>query len=70
MSSSAIEAVSHGPLMPEQTAAHSRKWFEQVIHLALLACAFISILTTVGIVVVLVVEAAAVLPRSVDMASF
>ena len=44
--------------MPEQTAAHSRRWFEQVIHLALLACAFISILTTVGIVVVLVFEAA------------
>jgi phosphate transport system permease protein len=44
--------------MPEQATAHSRKWLEQVIHLALLACAFISILTTIGIVVVLVFEAA------------
>jgi len=58
VSSSAIEAVSHGPQMPEHTAAHSRRWFERVIHIALLACAFISILTTVGIVVVLVFEAA------------
>jgi phosphate transport system permease protein len=44
--------------MPEHTAAHSRRWFERVIHIALLACAFISILTTIGIVVVLVFEAA------------
>jgi phosphate transport system permease protein len=44
--------------MPERAAAHSSRWLEQLIHLALLACAFISILTTVGIVVVLVFEAA------------
>jgi phosphate transport system permease protein len=44
--------------MPERAAAHSRRWFEQLIHLALFTCALISILTTVGIVVVLVVEAA------------
>ena len=34
------------------------RWGERLIHAALLACAFVSILTTVGIVVVLVVEAA------------
>jgi phosphate transport system permease protein len=34
------------------------RWGERVIHAALLACAFVSILTTVGIVVVLLVEAA------------
>jgi phosphate transport system permease protein len=44
--------------MPERVAVHSRKWFERLIHLALLSCALVSILTTVGIVVVLVVEAA------------
>jgi phosphate transport system permease protein len=36
---------------------HRRRWFESVIHAFLLACAVISILTTVGIVVVLIVEA-------------
>jgi phosphate transport system permease protein len=41
-----------------QAAAHPRRWFERVIHVALLACATISILTTIGIVVVLVFEAA------------
>jgi phosphate transport system permease protein len=44
--------------MPERATANSRRWFEQLIHLALFACALISILTTIGIVVVLVVEAA------------
>lgn len=34
------------------------RWGERVIHALLLACAFVSILTTVGIVLVLVVEAA------------
>ncbi len=33
------------------------RWGERLIHLVLLACAFVSILTTVGIVLVLVVEA-------------
>lgn len=34
------------------------RWFEQIIGAALLACAAVSILTTIGIVVVLIVEAA------------
>jgi phosphate transport system permease protein len=34
------------------------RWGERIIHVVLLACAFVSILTTVGIVLVLVVEAA------------
>jgi phosphate transport system permease protein len=38
--------------------ASRRKWFERVIHAGLLTCAVISILTTVGIVLVLLVEAA------------
>ena len=39
------------------TTPHAR-WGERLIFLALLACAFVSILTTIGIVLVLVVEAA------------
>ena len=40
------------------TASPPARWGERLIHLGLLACASVSILTTVGIVVVLVVEAA------------
>jgi phosphate transport system permease protein len=48
------------PFRPESAtrAASRRKWFEAVVHVALLSCAIISILTTVGIVLVLIVEAA------------
>jgi phosphate transport system permease protein len=51
------------PATTEFAAASSRfvarrRWLESVIYVALLACAVISILTTIGIVVVLVVEAA------------
>ncbi len=40
------------------TTRATARWGERLIHVALLACAFVSILTTVGIVVVLLVEAA------------
>src|SRR3972149_6988980 len=40
------------------TARVPARWGERLIPLGLLACAFVSILTTVGIVLVLVVEAA------------
>jgi phosphate transport system permease protein len=38
-------------------AVSSRRWFEDVMGVALFGCALVSILTTVGIVVVLVAEA-------------
>jgi phosphate transport system permease protein len=44
--------------MIEDDSARPRRWREQAIGLALFGCALISILTTVGIVVVLVAEAA------------
>src|SRR5262245_27539948 len=34
------------------------RWGERLIHVVLLGCAFVSVLTTVGIVLVLLVEAA------------
>lgn len=52
------EAVPQGRLVIEGDAVRPRRWLEQLIGVALLGCALVSILTTVGIVVVLVVEAA------------
>jgi phosphate transport system permease protein len=52
------EAVPKGRLVIEGDAVRPRRWLEQLIGVALLGCALVSILTTVGIVVVLVVEAA------------
>jgi phosphate transport system permease protein len=52
------DAVPHGQLVVEEEAALPRRWLERAIGLALFCCALISILTTIGIVVVLVVEAA------------
>ena len=51
-------AVPHGRLVIEGEAVRPRRWLEQAIGVALFGCALISILTTVGIVLVLVVEAA------------
>jgi phosphate transport system permease protein len=45
------------PTIVEGDSAQPRKWAEDVIHLALLSSAVVSILTTVGIVGVLLVEA-------------
>jgi phosphate transport system permease protein len=52
-----IEAVPHSQLVTDDSAA-PRRWGEEIIHALLAGCAIISVLTTVGIVVVLVVEAA------------
>jgi phosphate transport system permease protein len=43
--------------MGASEGAHRRNWFETLVGFALFGCAVISILTTVGIVVVLAVEA-------------
>jgi phosphate transport system permease protein len=50
--------VSPGPPGSAIAVARSRRWLEPLIGLGLFACALVSILTTIGIVVVLVVEAA------------
>src|SRR3972149_2693265 len=50
--------MPHGRLVIEGESVRPRRWLEQVIGVALFGCALVSILTTVGIVVVLVVEAA------------
>jgi phosphate transport system permease protein len=52
------QSVARAPWTAETSSGHSGRWLEQVIHLALFACAFLSVLTTVGIVLILVVEAA------------
>jgi phosphate transport system permease protein len=46
------------PPISGESVAHPRRWGEDVIHVGLFCCAAVSILTTVGIVGVLVVEAA------------
>jgi phosphate transport system permease protein len=46
------------PAVTANSMVQPRKWLEDVIHVALFCCAVVSILTTVGIVAVLVVEAA------------
>jgi len=46
------------PPINGEIVAHRRKWGEDIIHVGLFCCAAVSILTTVGIVGVLVVEAA------------
>jgi phosphate transport system permease protein len=51
-----IEAEHNWPAMG--MAEPQARWGERLIHVALVACACVSILTTVGIVLVLVVEAA------------
>ena len=57
MSAHGIEAVPHSQLVTDDSPAAPRRWGEQIIHALLLGCAFISVLTTVGIVVVLMAEA-------------
>jgi phosphate transport system permease protein len=56
MSASVAELTS-GDLAPRGSVS-ARHWFEGAIGVALFACALISVLTTIGIVLVLVVEAA------------
>jgi phosphate transport system permease protein len=56
-STASSQVVAHGPLMADEIAAPPRRWFELAIHVGLFLCAFVSILTTMGIVLVLVVEA-------------
>jgi phosphate transport system permease protein len=57
MSTAGIDSVPHGQLLTEAGSVRPR-WLERIIGLALFGCAVVSILTTVGIVVVLVAEAA------------
>jgi phosphate transport system permease protein len=52
-----IESVPPGQLLTEAGSIRLR-WLERLIGLALFGCAVVSILTTVGIVVILVAEAA------------
>jgi phosphate transport system permease protein len=52
------EVLTPGAPVVGAEAVQPRRWLEQVIGCALFGCALVSILTTVGIVVVLVVEAA------------
>jgi phosphate transport system permease protein len=58
VSASGIEAVQQGGLSIDQLAAPPRRLLEKAIGVALFGCALVSILTTVGIVVVLMAEAA------------
>lgn len=58
MRPASFEVTAGGAQAAEDRVARSRRWLEPVIHAALVCCAGVSILTTVGIVVVLVVEAA------------
>lgn len=58
MSTHGTQAVPRSQLVTETETAMPRRWGELLIHAALLLCAVISILTTVGIVLVLVYEAA------------
>ena len=55
--SAVAEMTSSGDLAPRGSAS-ARRWFEGAIGVALFTCALISVLTTIGIVLVLVVEAA------------
>jgi phosphate transport system permease protein len=57
MSSVSLEMMPQAPLLGDGSAVRPR-WLERIIGLALFGCALVSILTTVGIVVVLVAEAA------------
>jgi phosphate transport system permease protein len=68
VSTATSQAAAHGPLTIDQSAAPHR-WLERAIHAALCGCAVVSILTTVGIVIVLVVEAAQFF-RQVSIAEF
>jgi phosphate transport system permease protein len=58
LSSSVVEVGSGGGLAFAGEAVRRRRWGEQVIGVALFGCALVSVLTTVGIVIVLVAEAA------------
>jgi phosphate transport system permease protein len=57
LSMSAVEITSSGDLARARSTS-ARHWFEGAIGVALFSCALISVLTTIGIVLVLVVEAA------------
>jgi phosphate transport system permease protein len=54
---SATGTITDSRSLIEGDAVRPRRWLEQAIGVALFGCALISVLTTVGIVVVLVVEA-------------
>ena len=58
MNTDAIQTVSGSPWTAGTRADRSGRWFEHLIYAALFGCACISVLTTIGIVLVLVVEAA------------
>jgi phosphate transport system permease protein len=58
MNSAGSELAAGGSQVAEDQMLQPHRWLESVIHVALVGCAAVSILTTVGIVVVLVFEAA------------
>lgn len=68
MSTSETRIVPHGVPVGDFRTLRPR-WFEQIVGAVLFACAAISILTTIGIVVVLIVEAAQFF-REVSAAGF
>jgi phosphate transport system permease protein len=57
MSTATADPLAGSPLPPDGSAVRRRAWFEAVVHGCLFACALASVATTVGIVVVLLVEA-------------
>lgn len=57
MSTAGMNTGADTWLALEPGAARPRRWSEQIIGVALFGCALISVLTTIGIVVVLVAEA-------------
>lgn len=57
MSTNVVRTASRNPWGAAEGAGQPARWLEKLIHAALLGCAGISVLTTVGIVLVLIVEA-------------
>lgn len=57
MSTVSVNPPANNPTSAEAVDVRRRAWIEAVVHGALLTCALVSIATTIGIVVVLLVEA-------------
>jgi phosphate transport system permease protein len=55
--SEAATTVNADSLLANNLASRVRSWYEMAIHLVLIACAAVSIITTIGIVAVLMFEA-------------
>ncbi len=57
MNAAAIDPVANSPMPAASGAVQRRRWIEQAIFVGLFTCALVSVATTIGIVVVLLVEA-------------